>query len=194
MDCARRHSLGASITAACTKPDEAGPPDRPELAVAACVDGGLWFYGNLSRNRYSGTHVAILAAFSCFSSAFASCPRSLPPAARAEPSRRSRLDFLVLDPEQLFDASFQLTFLAVAFLGAFATPLIQATSGPFTRSLHDINETRRDLRLEPRAAQFRVEMRLLAETLCLATRLPARWRTWPSLFQPAYFSTLTTSP
>jgi hypothetical protein len=32
------------------------------------------------------------------------------------------LGFLVLDPEQLFDASFQLPFLAVAFLGAFATP------------------------------------------------------------------------
>jgi competence protein ComEC len=82
------------------------------------------------------------------------------------------LGFLVLDPEQLFDASFQLTFLAVAFLGAFATPLIQATSGPFGRSLRDLNDSGRDLRLEPRAAQFRVEMRLLAETLRLATRLP----------------------
>jgi hypothetical protein len=61
------------------------------------------------------------------------------------------LGFLVLDPEKLFDASFQLTFLAVAFLGAFATPLIQATSGPFTHSLRDIDETRRDLRREPRA-------------------------------------------
>ena len=82
------------------------------------------------------------------------------------------LGFLVLDPEQLFDASFQLTFLAVAFLGAFATPLIQATSGPLARSLRDLNEVGRDIRLEPRAAQFRVEMRLLAETVRLATRLP----------------------
>src|ERR1035441_10921376 len=32
------------------------------------------------------------------------------------------LAFLICDPDQLFDASFQLTFLAVAFLGAFATP------------------------------------------------------------------------
>jgi competence protein ComEC len=82
------------------------------------------------------------------------------------------LGFLVLDPEQLFDASFQLTFLAVAFLGAFATPLIQATSGPFARGLRDLNDAGRDLHLEPRAAQFRVEMRLLAETVRLATRLP----------------------
>jgi competence protein ComEC len=82
------------------------------------------------------------------------------------------LCFLVLDPEQLFDASFQLTFLAVAFLGAFATPLIQATSGLFARSLRGLNEVGRDIRLEPLSAQFRVEMRLLAETVRLTTRLP----------------------
>ena len=34
------------------------------------------------------------------------------------------LGFLVCDPEQLFESSFQLSFLAVAFLGAFATPLL----------------------------------------------------------------------
>jgi competence protein ComEC len=84
------------------------------------------------------------------------------------------LGFLVLDPEQLFDASFQLTFLAVAFLGAFATPLIRATSGPLARGLADLQETARDVYLDPRVAQFRVEMRLLAGTLRLVTRLPLR--------------------
>ncbi len=38
------------------------------------------------------------------------------------------IGFLVLDPEQLFEASFQLTFLAVAFIGAFATPVLERTS------------------------------------------------------------------
>src|ERR1039458_1018418 len=47
------------------------------------------------------------------------------------------LAFLVCDPDQLFDASFQLTFLAVAFLGAFASPLRQATSGPLPRAPAD---------------------------------------------------------
>jgi competence protein ComEC len=75
------------------------------------------------------------------------------------------LGFLLLDPGQLFDASFQLTFLAVAFLGAFATPLVQATSGPRSRALAGLEDTDRDLHLEPRIAQFRVEMRLLAETV-----------------------------
>src|SRR5581483_11103730 len=45
------------------------------------------------------------------------------------------IGFLVFDPDQLFEASFQLSFLEVAFLGAFATPLIEATSGPLSRGL-----------------------------------------------------------
>jgi competence protein ComEC len=84
------------------------------------------------------------------------------------------LGFLVLDPEQLFEASFQLTFLAVGFLAAFAIPLIRATSAPLARGLEDLDDAGRDIYLEPRAAQFRLEMRLLAETLRLAARLPAR--------------------
>src|SRR5262249_10827377 len=75
------------------------------------------------------------------------------------------LGFLLFDPEQLFDASFQLTFLAVGFLGAFAAPAIAATSGPLVRALSDLRDTGRDLHLAPRAAQFRMELRLLAKTL-----------------------------
>ena len=82
--------------------------------------------------------------------------------------------FLVLDPEQLFEASFQLTFLAVAFIGAFATPLLERTSYPRARALADLPDTGRDLHLPPPIAQFRVEMRLLAETLRLWTCLPER--------------------
>jgi competence protein ComEC len=73
--------------------------------------------------------------------------------------------FLVFDPEQLFDSSFQLTFLAVGFLGAFAAPALAATSGPLTSALSDLADTGRDLHLLPRAAQFRVEVRLLAKAL-----------------------------
>ncbi len=87
------------------------------------------------------------------------------------------LGFLMLDPEQLFDASFQLTFLAVGFLGAFAVPLIQATSGPLERGLADLRDTGRDLHIPPRVAQFRIEIRLLVETLETALRLPRRLAT-----------------
>jgi competence protein ComEC len=82
------------------------------------------------------------------------------------------LGFLLFDPDQLFDASFQLSFLAVAFLGAFSTPLIRATSGPLARGLADLTNRDRDINLEPRVAQFRIEMRLLAETAHGAIKLP----------------------
>ena len=88
------------------------------------------------------------------------------------------LGFLLFDPDQLFDASFQLSFLAVAFLGAFATPLIGATSGPLGRGLADLANRDRDINAEPRVAQFRIEMRLLAETLHRAFKLPLRSARW----------------
>jgi competence protein ComEC len=75
------------------------------------------------------------------------------------------LGFLLLDPGELFEASFQLTFLAVGFLAAFAQPAIAATSGPLMAGLRDLADRGRDLHLHPRAAQFRIELRLLAETL-----------------------------
>src|ERR1019366_10436427 len=80
---------------------------------------------------------------------------------------------LVCDPDQLFDASFQLTFLAVAFLGAFATPLIEATSGPLARGLTDLHDTGRDLHLAARVAQFRIEVRMLVQILRGVTRPPS---------------------
>src|SRR5215470_3193557 len=74
------------------------------------------------------------------------------------------LAFLVLDPNQLLESSFQLTFLAVGFLGAFRGAAIQATSGPLAAGRRGLRDRELDLHLDPRAAQFRIEMRLLAET------------------------------
>ncbi len=82
--------------------------------------------------------------------------------------------FLIADPEQLFDPSFQLSFLAVALIGAFVVPVLDATSGPLSGGLSALGEERRDPRLAPRSAQFRLEMRLLATTLTMLTRLPIR--------------------
>ena len=81
------------------------------------------------------------------------------------------IGFLVLDPEQLLDASFQLSFLAVAFIGAFAVPLIERTSG---LRAADLGDPDRDLHLAAGVAQFRIEMRLLAETMQLWTRWPEK--------------------
>ena len=84
------------------------------------------------------------------------------------------LVFIVVDPAQLYDASFQLSFLAVALIGAFVAPALDATSGPLARGLSDLGEESKDLRLPPKSAQFRIEMRLLIRTLHLITRMPER--------------------
>ncbi len=86
--------------------------------------------------------------------------------------------FVAVDPEQLFDASFQLSFLAVAIIGAFAIPALGATSGPLSYGLRSLEDARRDLRIHPKAAQFRVELRLLVTTLRLALHIPERPARW----------------
>jgi competence protein ComEC len=82
------------------------------------------------------------------------------------------LGFLICDPEQMFEASFQLSFLSVAAIGALAAPLIERTSGPLAVGLAGLNDPGRDPHLQPRTAHFRVELRLIAETLRLWTRVP----------------------
>lgn len=87
------------------------------------------------------------------------------------------LIYLLYDPEQLFDAAFQLSFLCIAAIGAFVAPLLEATSIPYSKALKHPNSVEADPHLEPRVAQFRVELRLIAETfrlppICLA--LPLR--------------------
>ncbi|HWF11289.1 MAG TPA: ComEC/Rec2 family competence protein [Bryobacteraceae bacterium] len=82
--------------------------------------------------------------------------------------------FVLADPEELFDASFQLSFLAVALIGAFVVPVLNATSGPLANGLKDLADTGKDPRIPPKSAQFRVEMRLLAQTLTLVLGFPAR--------------------
>ncbi len=84
------------------------------------------------------------------------------------------LCFVILDPEQLFDASFQLSFLAVGVIGAFAVPVLNATSAPFSRGLKDLGNGGKDIRMPAKSAEFRVELRLLARALTLALGIPAR--------------------
>ena len=84
------------------------------------------------------------------------------------------LVFIIVDPAQLYDASFQLSFLAVALIGAFVAPALDATSGPLARGLRDLGDEKKDLRLPPKSAQFRIEMRLLIRTLQLIAHMPER--------------------
>ncbi len=82
------------------------------------------------------------------------------------------LVYLFFEPSKLFEASFQLSFLSVAAIGALATPLIASTSKQYAFALRDLNDISRDPHLDPRAAQFRVELRLVAETLSYYSHIP----------------------
>jgi len=85
------------------------------------------------------------------------------------------LVYLAWDPSQIFEASFQLSFLSVAAIGALAAPLLEVTTTPYAKGLRGIANPDLDPHLEARVAQFRVELRLAAETLWLWTCLPVRW-------------------
>ncbi|BDC49033.1 DNA internalization-related competence protein ComEC/Rec2 [Bryobacterales bacterium F-183] len=80
--------------------------------------------------------------------------------------------YLLWDPTQLLEASFQLSFAAMFALGALAEPWLEQTSGVYADALRKLDKLGRDLRLPPAAAEFRVELRLLAETLAFV--LPNR--------------------
>ena len=75
--------------------------------------------------------------------------------------------YLLWDPGELFTASFQLSFLSVAAIGGFskAAPILERACAPYARGLKAIANVNADPHLEPRVAQFRVELRLAAETV-----------------------------
>lgn len=73
------------------------------------------------------------------------------------------LVLLAVDPTALFDASFQLSFLSVVAIAALAVPILERTSQPYHRSLRWLAAPAYDVSLPPKVAQFRLELRLLAE-------------------------------
>ena len=83
--------------------------------------------------------------------------------------------YLLYDPGQMFESSFQLSFLSVLAIAALAVPIIDATTAPLSRGLTGIDDRGRDPRLPPRAGAFRVELRLLAETAFHCLGIPEIW-------------------
>jgi len=86
------------------------------------------------------------------------------------------LALLVCNPEELFDPSFQLTFIAVLTIAGIGVPLFRRTTTPLREALDDIDDKRRDLTLRPKQAQFRLDVRGISAGLGLliGERL-ARW-------------------
>lgn len=73
--------------------------------------------------------------------------------------------FLAFSPESLFDPSFQLSLLAVAAIGAFAIPAMERWTVPLRAAVKRFDQVKYDPNVELRAAELRVELRLLAETI-----------------------------
>ena len=72
---------------------------------------------------------------------------------------------LVLDPASLFEASFQLTFLAVLGIAGIALPLLERTSQPYRSPLRFLHLTGYDAAFPPRMAQLRLDLRMLGGRL-----------------------------
>lgn len=86
------------------------------------------------------------------------------------------LALLVWDPGALYDASFQLTFIAVLTIAGLAVPLLERTTMPWHDALEDVHDVGRDVTLQPKQAQLRVELRMIAASLGkIVGKRTARW-------------------
>ena len=72
------------------------------------------------------------------------------------------LGLLLFDPRALFGASFQLTFLSVLIIGAIGVPLLERTLQPLHHGLRYLDSTTYDVSLEPKVAQLRLDLRMVA--------------------------------
>jgi competence protein ComEC len=71
----------------------------------------------------------------------------------------SALILLAVKPSELVDASFLLSFSAIAAIAAIAVPCITRTSEPYRLALGHLSDVSRDVSHAPRLIQFRIEMR-----------------------------------
>jgi competence protein ComEC len=75
------------------------------------------------------------------------------------------LGMLVVNPRTLFEASFQLTFLSVTAVAGIAVPILRRTLYPLQTGLRNLDSPEYDFSHPTRAAQFRVEVRLVRGAL-----------------------------
>lgn len=81
------------------------------------------------------------------------------------------LIYLTFDPDELFDPSFQLSFLSAAALALFALPLMERWTEPLRLAARTADRAVADSKRDPRIAAIRVELRLIAETVALWVRI-----------------------
>ena len=94
------------------------------------------------------------------------------------------LCLLAVSPRSLFDSSLQMTLLAVVAIAGVAAPLLASSIHPYVTAMRDLQLVAIDIKLEPRLAQFRVTMRMVAAKMQPAVNRFIAWRffPWAALF------------
>jgi competence protein ComEC len=142
---------------------------RSPAATAVLAILLLLFYAGVVDQRPPVSRAVIMAAFALASGVFFRRIQLLNSAALAA------LALLVADPLALGDSSFQLSFLAVACIGAVAVPWLESTVQPYAKALSGWRDATRDAAHVPRAAQFRIDLRSAAALLARRiSRCPSR--------------------
>lgn len=89
------------------------------------------------------------------------------------------LGVLVWSPASLFEASFQMTFLAIIAIAGIAVPLLERGPGEYARATRKLKDKWLDVRFPPHLAQFRVMLRVWGDALAAPL---GRWaRSLPAL-------------
>lgn len=98
------------------------------------------------------------------------------------------LVILIANPSDLFDSSFQLSFLAAGVIAGLAIPWIDRTSAPYRRALEHLSDVTRDRLYSARATQFRLDLR--ATATAIAQKAPKRLVPYTEtlLLQPVRFA------
>jgi competence protein ComEC len=89
------------------------------------------------------------------------------------------LCLMAVSPRSLFDASFQMTLLAVVAIAGVAAPLLGWTLHPYGNAARDLRLTEIDIKLAPRLAAFRVALRMVAMRLAVLAGGFSGWRVFP---------------
>ena len=88
------------------------------------------------------------------------------------------LAVLIWSPRALFEASFQMTFLAIVAIAGIAMPLAERTFLPYAYAARNLRDPWRDTTLPPRLARFRMTLRLWSEAI--AESISPRLRNLPA--------------
>lgn len=75
------------------------------------------------------------------------------------------LGLLIVDPRQLFTASFQMAFLCVLIVSGIGIPMLERTSQQYRRALTNWDSQNFAIHLPARVAQFRLDLQMISTRL-----------------------------